>query len=144
MIVLLIATTVAAAQPALPESAREPAAVVDAFHAALARGDEAAAAALIADDALIFEEGGAERSKSEYQVRHLPADAEFSQAVRFTATRRNGDAAGALALVTTEGRTKGTFRGKAVDRVTTETMVLRRAGPAWKIVHIHWSSAPAK
>jgi hypothetical protein len=28
-----------------------------------------------------------------------------------------------------------------VDRITTETMVLRRRGASWKIVHIHWSSA---
>jgi hypothetical protein len=37
----------------------------------------------------------------------------------------------------------GTYKGKAVDRLTTETMVLRRVGAAWKIVHIHWSSAAA-
>ena len=144
MIAWLIALSAATAQPALPDSARAPAAVVDAFHAALARGDEAAAGALIADDALIFEEGGAERSKAEYQERHLPADAEFSKAVRFTATRRGAEAAGPLALVTTEGRTSGSFRGKPVDRVTAETMVLRRDAKGWRIVHIHWSSAAQK
>ncbi len=36
--------------------------VVDAFHAALRAGDTAKAAALLADDALIFEAGYAERS----------------------------------------------------------------------------------
>ena len=118
--------------------------MVDAFHSALARGDEKAAAALIADDALIFEEGGAERSKAEYQARHLPADAAFSKAVRVQITRRAGEAAGRLALITTEGRTSGAFRGKPVDRRTTETMVLRRDRQGWKIVHIHWSSAAAK
>ena len=35
----------------------------------------------------------------------------------------------------------GTFKGKAIDRDTTETMILRRIGGEWKIVHIHWSSA---
>ncbi len=34
----------------------------------------------------------------------------------------------------------GTYKGKPVDRVMTETMLLRRVGRAWKIVHIHWSS----
>lgn len=141
----VIGMSVAAAQPpAMAEPARGAAAVVDSFHSALARGDEEGAAALLADDALIFEEGGAERSKAEYRARHLPADAEFSKAVRSQVTRRSGEAAGALALITSEGRASGTFRGKAVDRRTTETMVLRRAGQGWKIVHIHWSSAAAK
>ena len=120
-----------------------PAAVVDAFHAALARGDTRAAGALIADDALIFEEGHAERSKAEYAAQHLPADAEFSHAVRASVTRRTSRTDGAMAWVSSEGRLTGTFKGKAVNRVTTETMLLRRVGPAWKIVHIHWSSAAA-
>jgi hypothetical protein len=49
-----------------------------------------------------------------------------------------------MAWVATEGRTKGTYKGKALDQLTTETMVLRQAGKDWKIVHIHWSSAAAR
>lgn len=70
--------TVAAKQASRSAPPREAAAVVDAFHAALRRGDTRAAAALLSDDALIFETGGAERSKAEYAAHHLPADAEFS------------------------------------------------------------------
>lgn len=128
---------------ALPAGARAPAAVVDRFHAALRRGDTASAAGLLVDDALIFEEGGAERSKQEYASHHLGADAAFSQAVPGKITRRMGKAAGDMAWIASEGRTTGTYKGKAVDRVTTETMVLRRSGKAWRIVHIHWSSAAA-
>lgn len=134
----------AAAQSALPAAARGAAATVDAFHAALRRGDTQAAAALLAEDALIFEEGGVERSKAEYGAQHLPADAEFSKAVTATVTRRTGRSDGTFAWIATEGRTTGTFRGRAVDRVTTETMLLRRVGRGWRIVHIHWSSAPAR
>ena len=130
----------AAAQSALPAAARGAAATVDAFHAALRRGDTRAAAALLADDALIFEEGGVERSKAEYATQHLPADAEFSKAVATSVTRRTGGSNGAIAWIATEGRTTGTFRGRLVDRVTTETMLLRRVGRVWRIVHIHWSS----
>jgi ketosteroid isomerase-like protein len=114
--------------------------VVDAFHAALRRGDTSAAAALLAADALIFESGGAERTKAEYASHHLPADAAFSQAVRSTVNRRAGNANGAMAWVATEGRLTGTYKGKAIDLPTTETMLLRRSGRGWKIVHIHWSS----
>ena len=125
---------------ALAPSARDAAATVDAFHAALQRGDARAAAALLADDALIFESGGAERSKAEYAAHHLPADAEFTKLVTSTVTRRSGRADGGLAWIGTEGRTTGTYKGKALDLATTETMVLRRVGGAWKIIHIHWSS----
>jgi ketosteroid isomerase-like protein len=131
----------AAQQSTLSAAARSAAAVVDAFHAALHRGDTRAAAALLVDDALIFEGGGAERSKTEYAAHHLPADAEFSKAVSSSVTRRAGHSDGSFAWIATEGRTTGTYKGKALDLLTTETMVLRRAGGAWKITHIHWSSA---
>lgn len=130
----------AAKPPALPVSAHGAAATVDAFHAALRRGDTGAAASLLTDDALIFEEGGAERSKAEYSSHHLPADAAFSKAVSASVTRRTGHSTGSLAWVATEGQVSGTFQGKAISRATVETMVLRRVGKGWKIVHIHWSS----
>ena len=120
-----------------------PAATVDQFHAALAKGDMVAAAALVSDDALIFEQGGVERSKAEYAGHHLPADAEYAKAVASQLVKRTERTEGNLAWIGSEGRAKGTFRGKAVDRVSTETMVLRRSGDAWKIVHIHWSGAAA-
>ncbi|HEX8620957.1 MAG TPA: nuclear transport factor 2 family protein [Allosphingosinicella sp.] len=135
------APAAAAPQEALSAQAAEAAATVDAFHAALRRGDTAAASALLTEDVLVFEEGRAERSKSEYAVRHLGADAEFSKAVSGKVGRRRGSAAGDFAWIATEGRTRGSFRGTEVDRVTDETMVLRRIDGAWKIVHIHWSSA---
>lgn len=121
-----------------------PAAVVDRFHAALARGDTDAALALLADDVLIFESGGAERSKAEYAAHHLGADAKFAQAVPRSVTSRSGAAIGDVAWVATEGRTTGTYDGRPIDSLSTETMVLRKAPAGWKITHIHWSSAKAK
>jgi ketosteroid isomerase-like protein len=141
-----LASPLAAQEPpanaaaAMSPSARSAAATVDAFHAALRRGDTAAAAALLADDALIFEAGGVEHGKAEYAAHHLPADAEFAKLVASLATRRAGDSNGDWAWVASEGRTTGTYKGKAIDQATTETMLLRRDGQAWKIVHIHWSS----
>jgi len=131
------------AMPAIAQRAAvaDPVAAVDAFHADLARGDTKGAAALLADDALIFEEGGAERSKAEYVAHHLRADAEFSRVMRSIVSHRSRGASGALAWVASEGRTSGTFKGKPIDLSTTETMLLRRTGSGWKIVHIHWSSA---
>ena len=145
---LLFAAPLSAHEPArapappqvLSPSAKDAAATVDAFHSALDRGDMATAAALLADEALIFESGGVERSKAEYAAHHLPADAEFSQAVSSAVTRRSGSSDGTSAWIASEGRTTGAYKGKALDLVTTETMTLRRMGADWKIVHIHWSS----
>jgi ketosteroid isomerase-like protein len=127
---------------ALSPAAQSAASTVDAFHAALRRGDTQSAAALLANDALIFEGGGVERSKAEYASHHLAADAAYTQAVPSLLTRRAGNSNGSVAWIASEGRTTGTYKGKAADRVTAETMVLRRTGRAWRIVHIHWSSAP--
>jgi ketosteroid isomerase-like protein len=127
----------------LTGEAAEAARVVDAFHAALGRGDTAAALALLADDAMIFEAGGVERGKAEYAAHHLGADAAFEQAVASKIARRTGRVEPGVAWILTEGRSQGAFRGRAVDRVTAETMILRREQGRWAIVHIHWSSKAA-
>lgn len=114
--------------------------VVDAFHAALKAGDTAAALALMAPEVMIFEEGGAERSRDEYASHHLASDAAFAAASEATVARRSGWADGDVAWVTSEGRTTGQFNGRAADRLTTETMVLKRHADGWRIHHIHWSS----
>lgn len=124
----------------LPAEAVEAATVVDAFHAALEAGDTAAALALLAPDVMIFEEGGAERSRDEYASHHLGSDAAFAAASEATLSRRSGQAGGDVAWVVSEGRTTGQFNGRTVDRLTTETMVLKRHAAGWRIHHIHWSS----
>jgi len=134
-------TSTAAASVVVP---REAAAVVDAFHAALGRGDTDGAAALLDPNVLIYESGRAERSKAEYAAHHLPADAIFAKAIRRTVTRRSGRAVGSSAWVATEATSKGKYKNKAIDSFGVETMVLKRIGKTWRIVHIHWSSANAK
>ncbi len=113
---------------------------VDAFHRALKSGDTAAALTFLAPDVMIFEEGGAERSRDEYASHHLGSDAAFAAASQTAVTRRSGWADGQIAWITSEGRTTGQVNGRAVDRLTTETMVLKRHAEGWRIHHIHWSS----
>ncbi|MGZ9113964.1 MAG: YybH family protein [Brevundimonas sp.] len=120
--------------------AADAAGVVDAFHAALKAGDTTAALALLAPEVMIFEEGGAERSRDEYASHHLGSDAAFAAASEATMAGRSGWAEGDVAWITSEGRTTGQFNGRAVDRLTTETMVLKRHADGWRIHHIHWSS----
>jgi ketosteroid isomerase-like protein len=134
----------AAEAGALSPAAREAAAIVDDFHAALGRNDTAGALALLAEDALIFESGYIERSKAEYAEHHLAADAAFASAVASTLAQRSGAAAGSLAWVASEGRTTGRFKDRDIDQMTTESMVLRRDASGWRILHIHWSSRKAE
>lgn len=118
--------------------------VVDAFHAALEHGETDAALALLADDVLIFEGGGAERSKAEYAEHHLAADAAFSAAVPSVRSRRIARAGADSAWVASESRTTGAFNGRPIDSLSVETMVLRHEADGWRITHIHWSSHAAR
>ncbi len=123
--------------------AQEAAKVVDAFHAALVNSDGAAAAALLAVDALIFESGHAERSRAEYASHHAGADAAYAAAVPSKLTQRSGFVQGDTAWIVSENRATGSYKDKPVDRVTTETMILRKTAEGWRIAHIHWSSRAA-
>ncbi len=131
------------AETGVSAAAREAAAAVDRFHQALRRGDAATAATLLAEDATIFESGEVERTRADYVARHLPADIEFSKAVPSTVTHRTSQSDSSTAWIASEGRMTGSFKGKPVDRLSTETMILRRTAAGWRIVHIHWSSAAA-
>lgn len=128
----------------LPAGTRAAGMVVDAFHAALGRGDTRAAAALLADDALVYESGGAERGKAEYAAHHLAADAAFARAVKRSVTRRAGSGDGKYAWIASEATVKGIYKTRAVNSISMETMVLRQDPAGWRIVHVHWSSADAK
>src|SRR5262245_4341043 len=122
----------------------EPAKTVDAFYGALAKGDGAAAWALLDDGVQIYEQGWVERSKAVYASEHLGSDTAFAGATTHTTTARSGFVAGDMATVISEGKTTGTFKDKPIDSVTLETMTLRRGPSGWRIVHIHWSSRAAK
>lgn len=133
----------AAAAPVLayPET---PAAVVDAFGAALKTGDAAAVERLLAPDVLIAEGGGAERSFAEYQSHHMPADMEFMKAVETAIKDRRVFDGTDMAMIVTEAQMHGTYKDKTIHSQTMETMVLRLVDDQWRIAHIHWSSAEIK
>lgn len=147
--VLTLSAPMAHAQPAAPSvvasafAANDATRAVDGFHQAISRGDLSAAAALIAEDAVIYEHGGVERTKGEYVSHHLPADAAYSKGLTDTVTARASRLSGDLAYVITDGRSTGSYEGKPVDSRTTETMILRRGEDGWRVVHIHWSSGKA-
>ncbi|GJL90925.1 DUF2231 domain-containing protein [Hyphococcus sp.] len=122
--------------------ADSPEATVEAYGAALRAGDESTLRALLAPNVVIAEGGGAERSVEEYAGHHMPADMAFTAAVEFTPNKRDVIKTDDLATVITESQVHGTFRDQTIHSRMMETMVLMRDGDQWRIVHIHWSSAP--
>lgn len=134
-----VASSASSAQSADPVAASA-VAVVDGFHAALKSGDGGAALAFLAEDVVVLEGGGAERSRDEYAHHHLAADMAFAAATTAEVTRRATWVEGDLVWVLTEGRTTGEYNGRAVNSATAETMILHRGPIGWRIRHIHWSS----
>ncbi|GJL93536.1 DUF2231 domain-containing protein [Hyphococcus sp.] len=119
-----------------------PEAAVESYGVALRAGDEATLRAMLAPDVIIAEGGGAERSVEEYAGHHMPADMAFTAAVEFTLKKRDVIATDDLATVISESQVHGTFRDQTIHSRMMETMVLKRENGQWRIVHIHWSSAP--
>jgi ketosteroid isomerase-like protein len=130
-----------AAPPAdkLPAAAAAPALAVDRFQSMLAKGDTGEAAELLDPAVLIFESGAAQRSRAEYASHHLEADASFLKTAKVRVLSRAGNAVGDLAWLATESEITSSG-AKPVNMVSTETMILKRETPGWRIAHIHWSS----
>ena len=122
-----------------PTDSAAAAAVVERYHRALAEGDSAGALALLGDDAVILESGEVE-SREEYRAHHLPADIAFARAVRGERSAVRVSVRGDVAWATSTSTTTGQYRGRAVNSVGAELMVLTRAADGWKISAIHWSS----
>ena len=110
------------------------------FAEALGNGDEASVMNLLADDVLIYESGGVESSLEEYASHHLPADMKFLSGMTKKSISEKVFTQGDLAVITSLSQLTGTYRDKAIDSKSTETLVLERTDNTWKIVHIHWSS----
>lgn len=129
------------AEHAAQADSATPVDTVTAFHAALTSGNTAAALALLAEDVMIFESGGVESNRAEYASHHLQADAAFSAAVPRTLVSRAHGGEGDNAWVMSVETVAGTYRNRAINSRSVETMLLRRVAGQWRIAHIHWSSA---
>ena len=134
-----VLATAAAQQPGMASDSAAVVATVDAYHRALAGGDSAAVAMLLAPDAMILESGHVE-TREQYMGGHLRGDIAFARAVpRERGEIRvvvHGDAAWAASTSTT----KGEYRERPVNSAGAELMVLRRTPDGWRIAAIHWSA----
>lgn len=137
------APAVAATASDVESAAADAVRVVDAFGEALKANRIEEASQLLAEDVLVLESGGAERTRAQYLAEHAAADAAYLQGAEQQLTARRARVAGDLAWVGSETRTTTHKDGKTRTSLGTETMVLRRTDAGWRIVHIHWSSRPA-
>jgi len=122
--------------------ANGPVTVAEAFNTALARGDKAAVLELLAPNVLIYESGGQESSRDEYAGHHMPADMGFMATLKREQLSQESGGAGASAWVATRSRLSGRVKDKDLDLDSTETLVMSKTDAGWRIVHVHWSSAP--
>lgn len=134
----------AVAQMDIAVDAQPAVAVVERFGQSLAAGDLKTVETLLDADVLILETGGAERSRAEYLGHHAISDAQFLKGTHNQLKRRQARIAGDLAWVGSESELHASKDGNPLTLLSTETMVLKKAGADWRIVHIHWSSRPKK
>jgi ketosteroid isomerase-like protein len=144
VLVALLAPAIAASRtvaqaPTSNTDSAAVAAVVERFHEALGEADSATALSLLHPDVVILESGELEML-ADYRAHHLPADIEFSRAIPGERSPVRVAMRGDAAWVTSTSRTKGTFRGRAIDSAGAELMVLTREADGWRIQAIHWSS----
>jgi len=136
--------SVAQAEQSIAPAAADAVAAVERFSTALATGKLDAAGAELDPAVLILESGSVERSRDEYLGGHAKSDASFLKSAQITLKRRTAHASGDIAWVGSESQIHA-MKGEQMLMIdSTETMVLRKADQAWKIVHIHWSSRSAK
>jgi ketosteroid isomerase-like protein len=135
MTVAALAAPLAAAAGDQEDVAR----TVNAFHAAVATGDAGAALRLMAEDALVAEAGSVE-TFAQYRDHHLAEDIEFERAVPLRWQPPRVVVQGDTAWAVSTHEAVGTFKGRDVNAVGAETLVLTRTAAGWRIRSIHASS----
>ncbi len=137
--VLIVTLAGAASASGQQDPEEQVAAVVEAFHSALAAGDSVTALSMLADDVIILESGGVE-DKEHYRSGHLSGDMRFAQAV----PRERGDievtVMGDVAWAHSTSITRGQMGDREINSQGAELVVLAREGGIWQIKAIHWSS----
>ena len=129
---------------AAAQGVRTPAETVDAFHAALRAKDTGGALSLLDRNLVVFEFGAVDPTAEGYAFRHLPFDMDLAAATRWRLeTRRIGGEGHERWVLSTYRVTGKQSDGTPIDQTTLETVILRRSGSLFRIVHFHWSTNDA-
>ena len=110
------------------------------FHKALETGNGDLAASLLADDVLIFEGKGVERSAQEYASHHMLSDMKYLSQMQIELIEHHVKENGTYAISLSRSLVKGQYKGKEVNHIGNETIGLEKLNDDWKITHIHWSN----
>jgi ketosteroid isomerase-like protein len=139
---LALAVGLACAGGAGAQAPRIPSETVDAFHAALRNKDTAGALSLLDRGLVVFEFGAVDPTVEAYGLRHLPFDMDVAVATQWKLETRRTGGEGNERWVLSTYRVTGKHRdGTPIDQTTLETVLLRRSGEAFRIVHFHWSTS---
>ena len=144
LIGLLTLGVIGWAHPARVEAAGgldDPVATVNQFRGALQDGNVAQVLGLLAPDVLIFESGEQQASRDEYAAHHLKADIAVLAKVYVDTLGQSSRVDGNTAWVATRSRLVSREADPRPPATVAETIVLRRTGQGWQIVHVHWSAA---
>jgi ketosteroid isomerase-like protein len=118
----------------------EAAKTVNSFHQALRTGDKKTARALLADNVIIFEGGGVERSAEEYASHHMLSDMKYLAAIESKQIEHQVFVQGDMAFSISRSKTQGTYKDKKIDYIGMESITLKNTDSGWRITHIHWSN----
>ena len=132
------------AGPIAAQGARIPSDAVDAFHAALRNKDTAAALSLLDRGLVVYEFGAVDPTAEAYAFQHLPFDMDLAVATQWKLQSRRVGGEGNERWVLSSYRVTGKQSdGTPIDQTTLETVILRRTGELFRIVHFHWSTSDA-
>lgn len=109
------------------------------FHTALKAADTLAVKRLLTEDVIIFEGGGVERSRAEYESHHMAADMAFVKDLNVETIEHHVRVQGDSAVSLARTKVSGQFKGKTIDHTGMETITLQQRNGDWQINHIHWS-----
>jgi ketosteroid isomerase-like protein len=112
---------------------------VEAFHDALRNGNAAMALSMLAPDATVFELGQADASRRDYAAVHLSNDMRLAARARRELLARQRGETGDARWITSAYRWVEQGEDAKPPTTLAETVILRRAGDRWQIVHFHWS-----
>ena len=118
---------------------RGPADAVQAFHEAMKQADREAVLALMTPEATVYEMGYVDADRNAYSGEHLKADMALAIKVQREVLSSRSGRHGSQAWVLNEYRVTGRYRGKDIDSLGAETMLLEKRAEGWLIHHIHWS-----
>jgi hypothetical protein len=124
------------------QDARSPEAVIDAFHQALRTYNTAGALSLLGRELMVFEFGVVDPTLEAYAFQHLPFDMDTASQTVWTLTSREVGGSDEEPWVVSTYRVTGVRPDQVtpIDQTTTESVILRRTGDQYRIIHFHWST----